>query len=146
MSVAIGACGSDDGSQSANRVDPELVAVGGAWTLVDQWEMLDIAVDASAGTLTVGEPDGTIRRFRVNARTEPDGSTILVLQDDSTTMTWRLALVGNHARVRMAAGDEAPADGYAREGPELFRDAAAASLLADERRRIEATRRSIMLY
>lgn len=149
--LVIAACGSgarNDTSADDNKaVSPELAALDGYWTVVEGFALKDVAFDAAQATVTIGDERGNIRSYRVSAEKNADGSTLLTLTDDSgQQLRWRIALVGDHGKVRMARGDEELQPGYDTYGPEIFRDRAAAQQLASERRRQEVNRRSLMLW
>lgn len=140
--LVLAACGSGTSNEAAS---PELAALDGNWTLVEGFAMKDVAVDAARGTVTIGDENGATRRYQMSAREEADGSTLLTLSHESgEQLRWRIALVGDHGRIRMARGDEELKAGYDPEGPEIFRDRAAAQQLAAERRRKDVNRRSLM--
>lgn len=140
--LVLTACGSGAGNET---VSSELAALDGNWTLVEGSLMNDVAIDAGRRTITIGDERGEIRRYQVSAGLEPDGSTLLTLSHEAgERLRWRIALVGDHGKVRMASADEELKPGYAPEGPEIFRDRVAAQQLAAERRRREVNRGALM--
>jgi predicted small lipoprotein YifL len=144
--VACGRSGENEAEEAPKVADPLLEQLSGSWSVVDGAQIQSVFIDPVERRLDVMDEAGAYHQYAVNASPAEDGGTLLLLSTGDGVSMWRVALAGDHGRIRKGVDGAEPGPGYPQGVPELFRDPMVAHSLAEKRRRQQATIRMLQMF